>query len=560
MNEQVDSAEETQQRGAAPQQPEQASTPESSIGGKPRPRIKIGSQRETSGVYRAKPQVPGSAPQPGEASAGPVAPARPPEASTAVDAAVSPPTAADAQDRMDVAAASEPSLGTDTGMTDSAPPGTSPPVAMPQRVGPAADIAPARSAPIPKPSVRDAFTDDMEAELAAAMSGTSLEEMMAAPTAATSAVELEADSIHRGRVLFVRGSDVFFDLGGRNQGIAPAAQFEVLPKVDDVLEVSVRKFDAAEGLYELSVPHAAVSVAGWDQLSEGMVVDAAVTGHNSGGLEVEVNKLRGFIPISQVSLYRVEGLSDFVGQRFACVVTEVNPEARNLVLSRRAMLERERAEAKTKLMEEIDVGQDREGVVTRLQPFGAFVDLGGIDGLIHVSQMSWDRVADPSQVLSVGQKITVRVVKYDRDTGKIGLSYRESWENPWESAERKYTPKSKVTGTVSKLTDFGAFVKLEPGIEGLVHISELAHRRVFRASDVVKEGQEVEVLVLSLDKEQQRISLSLKALESRPEPAKKNDDEIEEAVPSPPIERKHKGPLKGGVSGPSGGEKFGLKW
>jgi small subunit ribosomal protein S1 len=241
-------------------------------------------------------------------------------------------------------------------------------------------------------------------------------------------------------------------------------------------------------------------------------------------------------------------------------VTEVNPEARNLVLSRRAMLERERAEAKTKLMDEIAVGQDREGVVIRLQPFGAFVDLGGVDGLIHVSQMSWDRVADPSEVLAVGQRITVRVVKYDRDTGKIGLSYRESWENPWESAERKYTPKSKVTGTVSKLTDFGAFVKLEPGIEGLVHISELAHRRVFRAGDVVKEGQEVEVLVLSLDKEQQRISLSLKALESRPEPAKKKEEEMEEPVASPPIERKHKGPLKGGIGGASGGDRFGLKW
>jgi len=555
MNEQAATDEDSKEAVAGEQQTEESGAGVNAQSG--RPRIKIGSQREASGVYRAKPQVPARGAHQPEASARAAAALRPAEASVVEDAAAARPKIADDEVRTAGAVEIERPLAEDADAR-AVSPGVSVPGA--KWAEPIVDAPPQRSASIPRPSVRDAFTDDMEAELAASMRGTSLEEMMTGPGAATSAVELEADSVHRGRVLYVRGSDVFVDLGGRNQGIAPAAQFELLPKVGDVLEVSVRKFDAAEGLYELSVPHAAVSVAGWDQLSEGMVVEAAVTGHNSGGLEVEVNKLRGFIPISQVSLYRVEGLSDFVGQRFSCVVTEVNPEAQNLVLSRRAMLERERAEAKTKLMDEIEVGQDREGVVTRLQPFGAFVDLGGVDGLIHVSQMSWDRVADPSQVLAVGQRITVRVVKYGRDTGKIGLSYRESWENPWESAERKYTPKSKVTGTVSKLTDFGAFVKLEPGIEGLIHISELAHRRVFRASDVVKEGEELEVLVLSLDKEQQRISLSLKALEARPEPAKKKEEETEEPVPSPPIERKHKGPLKGGVSGPSGGEKFGLKW
>ena len=548
MNDSADSANETNKAAAGEQkQPDAPGISEATEAERPRARIKIGSQRQASGVFRTKSQF---APQPAAPKQAPAAPHQP-EAS-ARNPAVTQPSEVSTRDAAEPVAsqASENFVPT---------PGDSPGAKTAETARDVPHIPVPRSEPIPKPSVRDEFTEDMEQELQAAMGGVGLDAMLA-PGAATSGAELEADSLQRGRVLFVRGSDVFIDLGGRNQGLVPAAQFEVLPKPDDVLEVSVRKFDAAEGLYELSVPHAAVSVAGWDQISEGMVVEAAVTGHNSGGLEVEVNKLRGFIPISQVSIYRVEVLAEFVGQRLTCIVTEVNPEARNLVLSRRAMLEREREESKTKLLAEIDVGQIREGVVTRLQPFGAFVDLGGIDGLIHVSQMSWDRIADPSQVLEVGQKVKVRVTKLDRDTGKIGLSYRESWENPWDSAERKYTPKSKVSGTVSKLTDFGAFVKLEPGIEGLVHISELAHRRVFRSSDVVKEGQEVDVLVLSLDKEQQRISLSLKALEARPEPAGKKKEEEDLAIPTPIPQRKNQGPLKGGVSGPSGGEKFGLKW
>ncbi|MCE9552823.1 MAG: S1 RNA-binding domain-containing protein [Planctomycetes bacterium] len=552
MNDPADSANETNQTAAVEQQQTSASgSPEAAQADRPRARIKIGSQRQASGVFRTKSQF---APPQAEAPKRefqPEASARNPAATQQGDVKTSDsakPVESQASEGVEPTPGDSPTTA-----------GPSPGAKTAETARDVPHIPVPRSEPIPKPSVRDAFTDDMEQELEAAMGGVGLDAMLT-PGASTSGAELEADSLHRGRVLYVRGSNVFIDLGGRNQGLVPAAQFEVLPKPDDVLEVSVRKFDAAEGLYELSVPHAAVSVAGWDQISEGMVVEAAVTGHNSGGLEVEVNKLRGFIPISQVSIYRVKVLAEFVGQRLTCVVTEVNPQARNLVLSRRAMLERERAEAKTKLLEELDVGQIRDGVVTRLQPFGAFVDLGGIDGLIHVSQMSWDRVADPSQVLEVGQKIKVRVTKMDRDTGKIGLSYRESWENPWDSAERKYTPKSKVSGTVSKLTDFGAFVKLEPGIEGLVHISELAHRRVFRSSDVVKEGQEVEVLVISLDKEQQRISLSLKALEARPEPTGKKKEEEDLAIPTPIPQRKNQGPLKGGISGPSGGEKFGLKW
>ena len=210
-------------------------------------------------------------------------------------------------------------------------------------------------------------------------------------------------------------------------------------------------------------------------------------------------------------------------------MVEANRDRRNLVLSRRGVLEREQAEAKEKLLAELEVGQTREGMVRNIRDFGAFVDLGGIDGMIHVSQMSWDRIKHPSEVLTLGQKVKVKIQKIDPETHKISLAYRDLFESPWTNAASKYPVTSKVTGTVSKIMDFGAFVKLEPGVEGLVHISELSYKRVHRVSDIVQEGQQVEAKVLSVDPENQRISLSMKAFEARPESAKKEEPEAEAA-------------------------------
>jgi small subunit ribosomal protein S1 len=272
--------------------------------------------------------------------------------------------------------------------------------------------------------------------------------------------------------------------------------------------------------------------------------------------------------MGQISSYRVDNPEEFVGQKLAVVITEANRRRKNLVLSHRAYMERERKELKEKLMAELAPGQIREGVVRSLQEFGAFVDLGGADGLIHVSQMSWDRIGHPSEVLQVGQKINVRVEKVNAETGKISLVYRDMGDNPWNEAATKFPVGAKIKGTVSKLMQFGAFVKLAPGVEGLIHISELGHGRVFRTSDVLSEGQEVEVKVLNVDVDAQRISLSLKALLAPPEkPAPRQRPE-----PTPPPEptpeelkraerrRETAAQLKGGISGPSGGEKFGLKW
>jgi small subunit ribosomal protein S1 len=350
-----------------------------------------------------------------------------------------------------------------------------------------------------------------------------------------------------------------------NQGAMSTQQFgENIPEVGTIIEVLVNRFSAEEGLYEVSLTTAAVDIADWSQVNEGMVVNAKITGHNKGGVECEVNRLRGFIPAGQLSLYRVENLEQFVGQTLMCIVTEANRERRNLILSHRAILEREQAENKQKLLAELEVGQEREGIVRSLRDFGAFVDLGGVDGLIHISQLSWDRVKHPSEVLAEGQKVKVKVQKIDPETGKIGLSLRDLYQSPWATATMKYPVSSTVTGKVSRIMDFGAFVKLESGLEGLVHISELSYKRVFRTSDVLAEGQEVEAKVLSIDPDAQKMGLSIKALTARPEPEKSDAQKAEEAAAAEPVAPRtpavYKTPLKGGTGRATGGEQFGLKW
>jgi small subunit ribosomal protein S1 len=421
----------------------------------------------------------------------------------------------------------------------------------------------------PPPNIRSQLPPELEQELQAALAGGSVEDLIERSTTTTVTGELAPEARVSGKVVSIREGDVFIDLGGANQGVVSAQQFgETPPEVGAQLDLMVSRFNAEHGLYELSLPAAAVDVGNWNEVKEGQIVEVTISAVNKGGLECTVANIRGFIPMGQISSYRVENPEEFVGQKLAVVITEANRRRKNLVLSHRAYMERERKELKEKLMAELAPGQIREGVVRSLQEFGAFVDLGGADGLIHVSQMSWDRIGHPSEVLQVGQKINVRVEKVNAETGKISLVYRDMGDNPWNDAATKFPVGAKIKGTVSKLMQFGAFVKLAPGVEGLIHISELGHGRVFRTSDVLSEGQEVEVKVLNVDVDAQRISLSLKALLAPPEkPAPRQRPE-----PTPPPEptpeelkraekrRETAAQLKGGISGPSGGEKFGLKW
>ena len=423
-----------------------------------------------------------------------------------------------------------------------------------------ADTAPTEKPSFPPPRIQRS-TPELEAEIEAALGDFSIEELVGDPGQGTTSIEV--DSRVQATVVKVHRDDIFFSLPGHQQGVASSRQMAEPPTTGQMMEVVVSDFNAEEGLYEVRVPGTSVDVDDWSDLSEGVVVDARITGHNAGGLECEVGRLRGFIPASQISVYRVEDFSQFVDEKLQCVVTEANPSRRNLVLSHRAVMEREKEEARQKLLATLEVGQTHEGVVRSIREFGAFVDIGGADGLIHVSQLSWDRVSDPHDVVEVGQRVKVKIEKFDPETGKIGLSYRDLLEHPWEDIENKFPVHSIVKGTVSKIMDFGAFVRLGPGVEGLVHISELAHHRVHRVSNVVNEGESVEVKVLSIDRDSQKMSLSIKAALAAPptEGGDVTEKATDDDTPAPePYKSKRTSPLKGGTNKSTGGENFGLNW
>lgn len=401
----------------------------------------------------------------------------------------------------------------------------------------------------------------LDEEIEAALGGMSIEQLMSMADD-LGVGELAPESRLRATVTRIHADDVFFKLSGRFEGVASLRTFSQAPQIGQSLDVVVKRFNEDEGLYAVAIPGAAIDVGDWSDLVIGAVVEARVTGTNTGGLEAEVNRIRGFIPASQVALYRVEQFSDFVNQKLTCVVTDADPERKRLVLSRRAVLEREQAAKREELLKTLQTGQTLTGVVTKLMDFGAFVDIGGMEGLVHVSKLSWDRVGHPSEVLKVGEKIKVKVERIAEGSGKLSLSYRDTLQDPWENIEQKYPANSTARGTVSRIAQFGAFVKLEPGVEGLVHISELAHHRVFAVKNVVNEGDEVEVKILSIDRAAQRMSLSLKATQTKPEPKSADSQKKadEDAPPRPVTVPSRNEPLKGGRDRKSGGENVGLNW
>ncbi|MCL4162766.1 UNVERIFIED_CONTAM: hypothetical protein GTU68_056761, partial [Idotea baltica] len=248
----------------------------------------------------------------------------------------------------------------------------------------------------------------------------------------------------------------------------------------------------------------------------------------------------------------VEDLSVFVGQKIKAKITEVKPGKKRLIVSRRKILAEEREVLKKDLLQELKPDQVRTGIVKTIKDFGAFVDLGGMDGFLPISQMSWVRIEHPSELLTLGQEVEVKVLSIDREKGKVSLGTRQLSPNPWRVAEDRYPKGSTITGRVTRLETFGAFIELEPGIEGLVHISELEHRRVKSVSEVMKQDDMVEVQILEVDPGKKRISLSVKALKAKPEPKERPE---EPEVPA--YERTRKGPLKGGTGGSGAGGLFG---
>ena len=441
-----------------------------------------------------------------------------------------------------------------------------------QQADEAVEPPPPRNAPpveVPRSADLDA---EMQAEIEAALASGEIgvqpvesapEPAPIAEGSAETAPEAEPTSLEQlsegskitGTIASVHEDNVFFDFGFRLNGLVSLRQFspQKPPKVGDRIQVIVNKVDEEEGLISCRLPRGTSRVSGdWHALSAGAVVDCMVTKTNKGGLEVSVGSLRGFMPASQVELGYVADLTPFVGTKVRAKVTEINPARRRLVVSRKSLLQEERAVAEQELMTELEAGQTRPGRVKTIKDYGACVDLGGIDGFLHVGQISWVRINHPSEVISEGQEIEVKILSIDGDKKKISLGMRQLSSNPWQTVEAKYPKGSTVTGKVTRTEPFGAFIELEPGVEGLAHISELDYKRVRSVTDVLKVGQSTQAQVLEVDPQKKRISLSVKALQARPESAPAPEEPA-----APAYERKHKSQLKGGIGGNTKGGLFG---
>jgi small subunit ribosomal protein S1 len=413
------------------------------------------------------------------------------------------------------------------------------------------------------PNRRQGLPADIQAELDAELAAADVTSILSGSAGMPDRREpLGEGSRVQAKILKIHEDSVFVSLGGPDEGVVPFEQFTgAEPTIGQMVEVLVRGFNRDDGLYVLTIPGQAIDVSDWSDIEEGAVVEATITAANTGGVECTVGGARGFIPISQLSEHRVEDATEFIGRKLMCVVTEANQRRGNLVLSHRATLEREREDRKREQLEKFEAGLELEGTVRSIKDFGAFIDLGGLDGMVHISKLSWERIKHPSEVLEAGQKVRVVIEKIDKQSGKISLSYRDLLVNPWDTAEATFQPGTVHQGEITRTANFGAFVRLAPGVEGLVHISELAHHRVSKVDSIVSVGQNVEVKVLSFDRNTQKISLSMKATLAKPEVEgeKPAPEEVDEPVREMAV-KQHVGPLKGGNNRDTGGERFGLRW
>lgn len=352
---------------------------------------------------------------------------------------------------------------------------------------------------------------ELQRELDEALGELSLDDILAAEEAAETG-SAGASEVRTGRVIAVQGDDIFVDLGGKSQGILPAQQFrgEDLPAEGDLVQFIIDGYDEADGLLLLN-REGAITAAAWETIQTGDLVIGRVTGHNKGGLELDIQGIPGFMPISQVDRFRVEDLGPYLNERLECRVVEVRRGEGSVVVSRRELLEEQAAEARKQAFESLEEGLVVQGVVRTVMPYGAFVDIGGVDGLLHVGDMSYARVEDPATIVQEGMKVQVRILKVDREERRISLGLKQVQPDPWDGAEEKWPANTVVMGRVSRLAPFGAFVELTPGVEGLIPLSELSFdQRVRRAEEAVKVGDAVHVLVLNVDIQRRRIGLSLK--------------------------------------------------
>ncbi|MBI1953102.1 MAG: 30S ribosomal protein S1 [Candidatus Omnitrophica bacterium] len=333
---------------------------------------------------------------------------------------------------------------------------------------------------------------------------------------------LQEGQIVQGRIIGMTATEILVDVGYKSEGSVALSEFDnaAALKVGDTVEVLLESVEDEEGLVVLS-KWKAERAKGWERLmasaKEGDLLEGRVVRKVKGGLMVDVGGVEAFLPASQVFLRGFGNLDSLVGQTMNVIIIKVHKGRRNLVVSRREALLKEKEITRQKLLTELEIGQIRHGVVKNVTDFGAFISLGGVDGLLHITDMSWGRVGHPSEVVSVGQKLDVTVLGFDRETMKISLGLKQLTPNPWDEVEGRYPVSSRVKGKVVSLMPYGAFVHLDQGLEGLVHISELSWtKRPAHPSEVLQVGQEVECVVLSVDRENQKIALGIKQTESNP--------------------------------------------
>lgn len=330
--------------------------------------------------------------------------------------------------------------------------------------------------------------------------------------------------IVKGRVIEVGKDFVLVDIGYKSEASVPTHEFSLAEgkpavHVDDVIDVYVESREDDSGLVIVS-KEKADKLRVWDDISAAAerdeLVDGVVVARVKGGLSVDIG-VKAFLPGSQVDLRPIRNLDKLIGQKFKFKVIKFNKKRGNIVLSRRVLLEQEREELKKETLKKLAEGEVLTGVIKNLTEYGAFVDLGGIDGLLHITDMSWGRINHPSEMFNIGDEVKVKVLKFDPETERVSLGYKQITEDPWANAAEKFPVGKRVNGKVVSLTDYGAFVEIEPGVEGLVHVSEMSWtKRVKHPSKLVNVGDAVEALVLDIDVSQKRISLGIKQTEANP--------------------------------------------
>ncbi len=335
------------------------------------------------------------------------------------------------------------------------------------------------------------------------------------------AMRFAAGEIVKGTIIEVRPKEVLIDIGYKSEGVVAGNEFEDIKavKVGDLVDVLIEKLEDKDGMVVLSKEKAEFK-QNWDRIlsicKEGGTVAGKVKAVVKGGLLVNIG-VEAFLPASQIDIIPPKNLAGFVNNTYDFKVVKINQERQNIVLSRRELIEQERNERRAKLLGEMTPGDIRKGTVKNITDFGAFIDLNGLDGLLHITDMSWGRIGHPSEILKVGQELDVVVLDINREKERVSLGLKQKLANPWEHIDAKYQVGQKVKGRVVNLVPYGAFVELEPGVEGLVHVTELSWtKRIAKPADVLKVDQEIEAVVLGINREEQKISLGIRQLEANP--------------------------------------------